>query len=180
MPLVKENIYTVDDIYKLPDGVRAELIDGQMYDMAPPLRKHQRLVVELSSIIQQYIKSNKGMCEVDVAPFAVFLEADDINYVEPDIAVICDTDKLTDKGCVGAPDWIIEIVSPSSRRMDYMIKLFKYRSAGVREYWIVDPDKNKITVYDFAGEEPGIYSFSDTLKVGIYSDLFIDFSQMKL
>ena len=76
-----------------------------------------------------------------IAPFAVFLNADDKNYVEPDISVICDKSKLTDKGCNGAPDWIIEIVSSGSRRMDYYTKLFKYRTAGVREYWIVDPDK---------------------------------------
>lgn len=76
------------------------------------------------------------------------MNENDKNYVEPDISVICDTDKLNDKGCNGAPDWIIEIVSPGSRRMDYSVKLFKYRSAGVREYWIVDPEKHRITVHD--------------------------------
>ena len=98
------------------------------------------------------IKSHGGSCESFFAPFAVFLNEDDTNYVEPDISVICDPDKLNDKGCSGAPDWIIEIVSPGSRRMDYFTKLFKYRNAGVREYWIVDPEKKRITVYDFESE----------------------------
>lgn len=108
---------------------------------APPNRGHQRIVGELYTIINNYIKKKNGRCEVDIAPFAVFLNEDDNNYVEPDISVICDEDKLNDRGCSGAPDWIIEVVSPSSRRMDYIIKLFKYRTAGVREYWIVDPEK---------------------------------------
>lgn len=140
--LTKKRRYTIDDIYALPDGKRAELIDGQIYYVAPPSRKHQTIARELFSSINSYIKSNGGSCESFFAPFAVFLNSDDKNYVEPDISVICDITKLTDKGCSGAPDWIIEIVSPGSRRADYYTKLFKYRTAGVREYWIVDPEKN--------------------------------------
>ncbi|MCD7957193.1 MAG: Uma2 family endonuclease [Lachnospiraceae bacterium] len=180
MPLPQEQIYTTEDIYGLPEGLRAELIDGRIYYMAPPARRHQRIIGELFAVIHDYIKKKGGGCEVDLAPFAVFLEDNDQNYVEPDISVICDPEKLTDKGCQGAPDWIIEVVSPASRRMDYMIKLFKYRSAGVREYWIVDPEKNRITVYDFSANEPGIYTFSDKIKVGIYPDLCIDFKELNL
>ena len=144
MSLPKQNNdYTIDDIYSLPDGQRGELIDGRLYMMSPPGRRHQRITLELATIINNYIKEKDGSCEVDIAPFAVFLEADDKNYAEPDISVICSPDKLTDKGCTGAPDWIIEIVSPGSRRMDYYTKLFKYRTAGVREYWIVDPEKKQ-------------------------------------
>lgn len=172
--------HTINDIYDLPDGERAELIDGKIYYMAPPSRKHQRLTVELSTIINNYIKSNHGSCEVDIAPFAVFLSEDDKNYVEPDISVICDPRKLNDKGCVGAPDWIIEIVSPGSRRMDYSIKLFKYRTAGVREYWIVDSEKNRITVYDLEHEDMSEYTFADTVKAGIYTDLSIDFNKLNI
>lgn len=114
MPLPKQHQdYTTEYIYSLPDGQRAELIDGQVYMMAPPSRKHQRITVELSTVINNFIKSRNGSCEVDIAPFAVFLNQDDKNYVEPDIAVICDQNKLTEKGCNGAPDWIIEIVSPT-------------------------------------------------------------------
>ena len=111
-------------------------------------------------------------------PFAVFLNADDKNYVEPDISVICDRNKLNDRGCNGAPDWMIEIVSPGSQQMDYMIKLFKYRTAGVREYWIVDKAKNRITVYNFEKDDMKEYTFTDSVKAGIYADLEIDFSKI--
>ena len=110
----KKSNCTIDDIYALPEGERAELINGELYMMAPPGRMHQRISTRLSSVIDQYISDHSGSCEVYSAPFAVFLNADDKNYVEPDISVICDKDKLTDKGCNGAPDWIIEIVSPAS------------------------------------------------------------------
>ncbi len=180
-PLAQEKVFTIDDIYSLPEGTRAELIDGQIYYMAPPTRIHQKISGALYSIIYQYIQSHKGNCEVYAAPFAVFLNKDTQNYVEPDISVICDTNKLNDKGCSGAPDWIIEIVSPSSIQMDYMLKLFRYRRAGVREYWIVDPLKNRIFVYYFEGTDEGTiseYSFSDTVKAQIYDDLEINFSEI--
>ena len=138
MALSKEESYTIEDIYALPDGERAELIDGHIYYMALPTYKHQKLVMELSATIRNYIKQHKGTCEVIPAPFAVYLDEASNTYVEPDISVICDKNKLDDNGCNGAPDWIIEIVSPSSKKMDYLLKLFKYRSAGIREYWIVD------------------------------------------
>ena len=102
--------YTIEDIYALPEGKRAELIDGQMYMMAAPSRTHQRICLALLRKIADYIDKKGGSCEVDIAPFAVFLNADDKTYVEPDISVICDKEKLNDKGCNGAPYWIIEIV----------------------------------------------------------------------
>lgn len=176
--LVQERLYTLDDIYNLPDGTRAELIDGQIYYMAPPNRRHQAIARELFTSINSYIKSKDGPCEAFFAPFAVFLNEDDLNYVEPDICVICTPDKLNDKGCMGAPDWIIEIVSPGSRRMDYFIKLFQYRTAGVREYWIVDPEKDRILVYNFESEDTGDYTFADSVKAGIYDDLSVSFSDM--
>lgn len=177
MPLPHEKIYTTEDIYNLPEGTRAELIDGQIYYMAPPSRKHQSIAGKLFTAISHCIESKGGTCESYIAPFAVFLNENNKNYVEPDISVICDKNKLNDKGCAGAPDWIIEIVSPNSRRMDYYIKLFKYRAAGVREYWIVDPDKNRIMVYNFDNEDTADYTFSDIVKAGIYEDFSIDFSQ---
>ena len=181
MPLQKTyDEYTIEDIYNLPDGQRAELIDGQIYYMAPPSRRHQRIILSLSRQIADYIDAKNGTCEVDIAPFAVFLNEDDKTYVEPDISVICDSDKLTDQGCKGAPDWIIEIVSPGSRRMDYFTKLFKYRTAGVREYWLVDPIKNFVIVYNFDRSDSEPYTFADTIKAGIYDDLYIDFSTIQL
>ncbi len=169
----KEETYTIKDVYALPDGERAELIDGKIYYMAPPSWKHQRLSGYLHNEIYNYIKEKNGQCEVLAAPFAVFLNEDDINYVEPDISVICDLSKLDDKGCHGAPDWVIEIVSLSSKPRDYMTKLFKYKTAGVREYWIVDPDKQMITVYGFEKDMVEQYSFGEAVPVGIYEDFSI-------
>lgn len=118
-----------------------------------------------------------GDCEVDIAPFAVFLTSDDRNYVEPDISVICDFDKLDDRGCHGAPDWIIEIVSPSSKSMDYFIKLFKYRAAGVREYWVVDTERRLVTVYNFERNQMVEYSFKEGIPVGIYEGFSIKITE---
>ncbi|MEY8426543.1 Uma2 family endonuclease [Lachnospiraceae bacterium 46-15] len=180
MALSQPNLYTIDDIYALPEGTRAELIDGQLYYMAPPNRRHQELAGELYASIYNFIKANDGSCKPYIAPFAVFLNADDRNYVEPDISVICDRSKLTDKGCNGAPDWIIEIVSPGSRRTDYFTKLFKYRTAGVREYWIVDPDKDRVFVYNFETEDTLEYSFSDSVQAGIYPGFSINFAGLDI
>ena len=141
--------------------------------MAPPSTTHQALVMDLSYQIKDYIQHNNGDCKIFPVPFAVFLNKDDINYVEPDISVICDTEKLDEKGCHGAPDWVIEIVSPSSRAMDYFTKLFKYRASGVREYWIVDPIKHRVTVYFFEKEAVEEYSFETDIPVGIYEGFFI-------
>ena len=179
MSLPQEKTYTIEDIYSLPDGQRAELIDGQMYMMAPPQRIHQKLVTALVSSIHQHIKGHNGSCEVYPAPFAVFLNKDNRNYVEPDISVICDKTKLDERGCNGAADWIIEIVSPSTQQMDYGIKLFKYRTAGVREYWIVNPLKNTVTVFDFECEQKSSqYNFDDDIPVCIYDDLIINITSI--
>ena len=178
MPLPKEELYTTDFIYNLPDGERAELIDGQIYYMAPPTFTHQKLIFELSLAIGNYVKSKKELCEVVPAPFAVFLNKDNRTYVEPDISVICDKSKLNDKGCIGAPDWIIEIVSPCSIRHDYLTKTRLYETAGIHEYWIVDPLKKIITTHNFETETMEMYTFADTVKTGIYEDLYIDFSNI--
>ena len=180
MPLPQHKAYTIEDIFSLPEGTRAELIDGQIYYMAPPSRKHQQIAGKLFAAISHYIDSNGGSCEPYIAPFAVFLNKNDKNYVEPDISVICDPDKLNDRGCNGAPDWIIEIVFPGSRQMDYFTKLFKYRNSDVREYWIVDPMKNRTIVYNFEHNSIDEYSFEDTVPTAIYKDLSIDFKNLDL
>ena len=173
MALLQEKIYTIEDIYSLPEGQRAELIDGQIYMMAPPNARHQDIIFSLSRKIADYIDENKGTCKIYLAPYAVFLNADDKNYVEPDISVICDLKKMDEKGCHGAPDWIIEIVSPGSKHMDYFIKLFKYRNTNVKEYWIVDPEKERILVYKFERETVEEYSFGENVPVGIYKGFSI-------
>lgn len=172
--------HTISDIYNLPDGQRAELMDGELYMMAAPGRLHQELVHFFDWTIGNYIEEKNGDCKIYPAPFAVFLNGDDKTYLEPDISVICDKSKLTEEGCSGAPDWIIEIASPSSRPMDYNKKLFKYRTAGVREYWIVDYERNLIMVYNFEHDEMMDYTFSDKVKAGIYEDFEIDLSQIKI
>lgn len=179
MPFPSEKTYTSKDYWNLPDGQRAELIDGQLYDMAPPSFIHQKLVQQLGRVIGNHIDANEGTCEVVPAPFAVNLNADDKIWVEPDISVICDRNKISDKGCKGAPDWIIEVTSPSSTRTDYIIKLFKYRTAGVREYWIVNPAKSVVQTYVFEGdEEVNLFSFDDEIPVHILNNLKIKISDL--
>lgn len=174
----EEKLYTIADIEALPEGERAELIDGRMYMMASPTATHQRMIGFLYLKFGNYINTRKGRCEVFLSPFAVYLNETD-NYVEPDLIVVCDKDKVNEKGCHGGPDMAVEIVSPSSKRMDYAIKLFKYRTYGVREYWIVDTEKKRIQVYDLEHGNMEEYSLSDKVPVGIYEgDLEIDFSEV--
>ena len=178
MPLLK-NHYTSEDYWNLPEGERAELIDGKFYDMAPPSRIHQEISGQIYKTITNYIDASRGSCKVYAAPFAVNLDADDRDWVEPDISVICDPNKLTDCGCSGAPDLIFEIVSPSSRRMDYNRKNTLYSDAGVREYWIVDPAKKRVTVYHYEDDAaPIIYSFTQDIPVGIYPGLTIKINDL--
>lgn len=174
MSLPKTETYTIDDIYRLPEGERAELIAGRLYMTVPPSRIHQEIAGSIYSEIKQYIRNQKGICQPYIAPFAVYLDENNETYVEPDIAVVCDKNKLNDKGCLGAPDLIIEIVSPSSKKLDYYTKLVLYRDAGVREYWIVDPTRETILVYLLEqNEAPVIYRFTDMIKVNIFDDLNI-------
>lgn len=179
MSLPKSDNYTIADIYALPEGKRAELIDGRIYDMAPPSRIHQKLQHALSWSLETHIRKNNGSCEVYPAPFAVFLNEDDKTYVEPDISVICDKNKLDDRGCNGAPDFIIEVVSPSSRKMDYSTKNALYSDTGVREYWIVDPEKQRTTIYRYEEDAaPTVLPFDQTITVGIYGDLKINIAEI--
>ena len=181
--LAHANIYTEEDYYNLPENVRAELIDGQIYYMAAPSRIHQKILNFLNTEINIYIRSKDGSCEVYPAPFAVKLfEDDDKTVVEPDISVICDPNKLTERGCTGAPDWIVEIVSPSTSSHDYIRKLNLYAKAGVKEYWIIDPRTEKVFVYhlDQADVNADSYTFQDKIKVNIYDDLWIDFAELEL
>ena len=177
----KQGEYTLDDYYALPDDVRAELINGYLIFLEAPRSVHQELISELLMDLKLYIRNNKGTCKVLPAPLDVQLDCDNRTMIQPDISVICQLDRLVEKGVYGAPDFCIEIVSPSSRSRDYIKKVSKYQNAGVREYWIVDIAKNRITVYnfnhDYSIEE---YSFTDTVKAGIYEDLSIDFSEINI
>lgn len=173
--------YTIADIEALPEGERAELIDGEMFRMDAPLTVHQDILMQLAFEIGLYIRKKKGKCRVLPSPFGVYIKKDERNYVEPDISVICDRDKLGEKGCHGAPDWMIEITSTSSKKMDYERKVKLYCETGTREYWIVDPKKETVTVYDFEhGTEPVCYAFSERIKAGIFEDLWLNISELDL
>ena len=152
-PYSVEREFTIEDIYALPDGVRAELMNGKLYYMATPTRTHQKLTGGLFLTVANHIRSKNGSCEVYIPPFAVFPFNDEKTYLEPDLTVVCDLSKLDEKGCHGAPDWVIEVLSPGTRGKDMGIKLFKYRNAGVREYWILDPERKSVIVYNFEGPE---------------------------
>ncbi len=183
MALVQEKVYTEEDYYNSPEGIRVELIDGQIYYQAAPSRTHQTISGELHTVINNYIKSKKGSCRVFAAPFAVNLSTDNKkNIVEPDISVICDRSKLTDQGCTGAPDWIIEIISPGNPGHDMIYKLNLYANAGVREYWIIDPRSETVFVYYLEQKDFIVkaYSFQDKIKVNIYDDFSIDFQELDL
>ncbi len=135
--------------------------------------------MELAGSIRDYIKANRGECEVIPGPFAVNLDAEEANWVEPDISVICDKSKFTERGCKGAPDFIIEVVLSSSRKMDYSNKNALYSDAGVREYWIVDPMKEVTTVYRYEEDAaPMIIPFHQEIAVGIYDGLSITVSDL--
>lgn len=179
-PNVKK--HSIEDILSRPDGKRAELINDEIIDLATPTRTHQFISNFLSTEINVYIRQKKGNCEIYAAPFSVFLDEEKPVYVEPDISVICAKDKLDEHGCHGAPDWIIEIVSQSSRKQDYFKKLNAYDDAGVRDYWIVDPTKKVVVVYHLEDENmiPVLYGFQDKVKANIYEDFEIDFSTMEL
>ncbi|MDE7414807.1 MAG: Uma2 family endonuclease [Lachnospiraceae bacterium] len=173
------NDYTEEDYYNLPDDVRAELINGKFYYMASPSRIHQEVVHFFDQKIGNYIDFKDGSCKIYPAPFAVKLFNDKKTIVEPDISVICDPNKLTDKGCSGAPDWIVEIISPSNPAHDYVRKLNLYVDAGVREYWIIDPLAKEVSVYFFEKSPfPVPYTLEDKVKVNIYDDLWIDFQEL--
>lgn len=178
--LSKEHSYTTQDIDALPEGKRAELINGQIYNMVSPNYIHQHLVMELSGTIHEYIRNNHNDSQVLPAPLAVRLNADDKTYVEPDISVLCDSKKISERGIEGAPDFIIEIVSPATQKRYYGIKLFKYRNAGVREYWIVNPSKEIVNVFCFENEEENnnLYSFEEDIPVGIYPDFSINIHEL--
>lgn len=172
--------YTIDDLYALPEDYRAELIDGVIYDMAAPKNTHQTIAGEIFLQLKTYIKSHKGSCVSFPSPVNVQLDCDNKTLLEPDVVVLCDRSKLLERYIYGAPDFVIEILSPSNRKKDMILKLNKYMNAGVREYWMVDPDNRRILVYDFAADNyPVIYGFDSEIPVGIWNgECKIDFQEI--
>ena len=176
----KQGGYTLDDYYRFPEDVRVELIDGVIYDMTAPASVHQIIGGYIYSRLLQYVRDRGGACLPMIAPVDVQLDCDDKTMVEPDVVVVCDRDKIIDRCIYGAPDFIIEVLAKSTRKKDSVIKLNKYLNAGVREYWMIDPEKKKVIVYDFEHDEyPVVYGFDAKVPVGIWDGAMeIDFAEV--
>ena len=176
----KQGEYTLKDYEAIPDEYRVELIDGVIYDLNTPTTIHQQLAFEISIRLREYIRQNKGLCMVLPSPVSVQLDEDDRTMLQPDVVVCCVRDKILRSHVYGAPDMVIEILSPSTRKKDMGLKLKKYITARVREYWMVDPDKKKVVVYDLEHNElPAIYGFEDQVPVNIFAGKCqIDFSEI--
>ena len=176
---LKPELITLTQYEALPEDKRAEVFEGTVYNMAGPSQIHQALSMQLSNIIFNYIKNKNGQYSVFTAPFDVKLTDTPLTIVQPDIMVVCDKNKLDEKRCNGAPDFIIEITSPGNSSDDYIRKLYYYKKYGVREYWIVDSKRKIITVNFFENNIVSVqYPFDSIIKVNIYDDLFIDFSEI--
>lgn len=171
---------TIEDYYAVSDDRRVELIDGVIYDMASPTSIHQTLLWQIFKQISDYIEKEKGQCVPFLAPLDVQLDCDDETMLQPDILIVCDREKIKKGKIYGAPDFVLEILSDSSRQKDMVIKLAKYAAAGVREYWIIDPDKNKVIVHDFEKGNIGIYGFDYVVKVEIFGgQCEVDFKEIE-
>ena len=170
--------YTVAEYHTWDESFRAELYEGDLVVMEVPTRKHQKISGKL--FLQLGIFLNGKPCEVYYAPFGVRLSMKEESIFEPDIVVVCDESILTERGCIGAPDMVIEILSPSTARRDKKIKFAKYKEAGVREYWIVDPDTDQVQVNIFSNNEciTKIYNETDIAPVTVLKDCEINLSEV--
>jgi Uma2 family endonuclease len=170
MPLAKEDpYYTYADYLAWDETERYEIIDGEAYMLATPSRLHQEISGNFFYAVRSFLEGKP--CKIYAAPFSVRLfpaeDQSDETVVEPDITVVCDSSKLDDRGCNGAPDLVIEITSPSSTRHDWIVKFNKYREAGVREYWIVDPEERVVSVYVLRDGQYMAVNYDDTAAVTI-------------
>jgi Uma2 family endonuclease len=170
MPPVKEKpYYTYADYLEWDTDARYEIVDGEAYMMATSSRIHQEISGNFYYALRSFLEGKP--CKVYAAPFSVrlFPEEDqsDDTVLEPDITVVCDSSKLDDRGCNGAPDLVIEIISPSTVRQDRIVKFNKYREAGVREYWIVDPEEKVVMVYVLKDGQYTAANYDDTVTAPV-------------
>lgn len=168
----KQGEYTAEDYFALPDERRVELIDGVIYDMASPTAIHQFLADELRGWFMTYVRKKGGKCLPFTSPLDVQLDCDDKTIVQPDVVIICDRNKYKAGRIFGAPDLVVEVISPSTMKKDIYLKSLKYENAGVREYWIVDPKKKRIFVHQFEKTDSmiDVYTFDDEVPVGIWNN----------
>lgn len=182
-----DRTYTYGDYLGWDDGERWELIEGVAYNMTPaPSRFHQHVVLRLGRLLDEYLEGKS--CSVYVAPFDVRLTNADVrdedvaSVVQPDLVVVCDPAKLDDRGCRGAPDLVIEVLSPSTAAKDNIQKLALYEKHGVKEYWLVHPTDHLVSVYllDESGEfrKPHVYAGDDTVRVDVLPELAIDLKRV--
>ena len=168
----RQGEFTADDYFNWPTDQRIEIIDGVVYNMATPSIPHQLIATQLLNVLYNYIKSKNGKCIPATSPITVQLDKDPKTMLQPDVIIVCDRDKFQEKQVYGAPDFVVEILSPSTRRKDMTIKLGKYMNAGVREYWMVDPKKKSVVVYLLNEEDKdydiSLYTFEHEVPVGIY------------
>lgn len=161
--------FTIEDYYALPEDVRAELIDGVIYDMGAPYTTHQEIAFEVARQLANQIRAKGGKCKVFISPIDVQLDCDDKTMVQPDVLILCDLDKQKKRVIYGAPDFVLEVLSPSTRKKDLTIKHRKYLNAGVREYWIIDPVEKRLITYDFEnGENVASHPFTEVVGLTIY------------
>jgi Uma2 family endonuclease len=177
---IPRGTYTLEDYRALPDDQRMELIDGYFFKMEAPSALHQELLIELAYRFKDYQKKKRPDCRVIPAPFDVQLDRDILTMLQPDISIISDRDRIVPKGCFGAPDFIVEILSGSTRAKDMYLKLAKYKNAGVHEYWMVDPEKHQVLVWDEKeGDRLAVYDLESRIPLGITDgDLDIDFREI--
>lgn len=180
-PIKSQGDYTLVDYLNWPEDERVELINGRIYNMAAPSYIHQEIAGRIYREIGYYIDSKGGDCNPGIAPLDVQLDRDEKTMVQPDVIINCKKEDRTPIRIIGAPDFVLEVLSDSSRSKDMIIKTEKYMSAGCREYWIVDPANETVIVYDFENDRyPLNYTFDDKVPVNIYDgDLEIDFRIIK-
>ena len=186
--LYTQSGYTFNDYshLKLPEGVRVEVLDGRLIRMDAPTTRHQVIAGEIYRLASNFIRASHGKCIPLISPVDVRLEykddGSDMTIFEPDVIIVCDKKKIEGLKTVnGSPDFVVEVASPSSRKYDMNDKMNKYRTSGVREFWLVDYDRNKIIKYTFEGDgDIFIYTFDDVVPVEIYDGkLAIDFGEIK-
>ena len=186
VPAEKKMKYTLADCLGWEEGTRGEIIDGEAVMMAPPSTAHQLISMELARQLANFLEGRK--CRVLPAPFAVRLferagdKPEDVQtVVEPDLSVVCDSAKLDKYGCRGAPDLVVEVLSPSTQRHDRLVKLDLYQRAGVREYWIVSPDEQTVQVLLLRGGlllPHELYGPGDIAKVNVLEGCFVELSKV--
>ena len=177
----KQGEYTLEDYYAIPDERRVELIDGVIYDMSAPSSLHQKILAELHLQFRACADAHGGKCDVYFAPCDVQLDNDNKTMLQPDLFVLCRDYDRTSRHIAGAPDFALEILSPSTRSKDMLLKPYKYQNAGVKEYWIVDPESKEVIVYDFSNDRfrPEIYPFDSIIPIHLSGGTCsVDFSKI--